>query len=112
MSRFEPRDGNSSRDGIHPEMPRNLPSCDNTLDLSGLIARTRGIQKWLKRAHPSCFANQEHLNEGSKERAYWHYGYMVALNDALKLLTGDGPLSHDTPELGTSSACSSVLPDG
>ncbi len=28
---------------------------------------------------------QRHLDEGTVERAYWHYGYMVALRDVLRL---------------------------
>lgn len=29
---------------------------------------------------------QKHLDNGSVERTYWHYGYMVALKDVLKQL--------------------------
>jgi hypothetical protein len=67
-------------------------STDHVSDLSPLIERTKGINKWLMDVGPSCFAEQRHLNAGSVERVYWHYGYMVALNDALRILTGEAPL--------------------
>jgi hypothetical protein len=62
---------------------------------------------------PSCFAEQGHLNEGTAERAYWHYGYMVALNDALSILTGEGPLTEvrDSQLPGTRSSYSQAVPD-
>ena len=67
-------------------------STDHVSDLSPLVERAKGIHKWLTEVRPSCFAEQQHLNEGTVERAYWHYGYMVALNDALRILTGEAPL--------------------
>jgi hypothetical protein len=69
-------------------------STDYVNDLSPLANRARGILKWLKRTDSACFSEQRHLDEGSEERVYWHYGYMVALNDALKLLAGEAPLSR------------------
>ena len=33
-----------------------------------------------------CVSEQRHLSEGSRERAYWRYGYMVALRDVLRFL--------------------------
>ena len=42
------------------------------------------------RADPGGGAVQEqrHLDAGTPEREYWHYGYMVALRDVIRLLTG------------------------
>lgn len=34
----------------------------------------------------SCWVLQHHLDEGTPERAYWHYGYYVALVDVLQIL--------------------------
>lgn len=48
--------------------------------------RADGIEEWLRTTAPECFQEQSHLTEGTRERAYWHYGYMVALRDALRLL--------------------------
>lgn len=88
-------------------------STDHVSDLSTLIERTKGINEWLMNASPSCFAEQRHLKDGSVERAYWHYGYMVALSDAVRILTGTSPLSagRDNRRPGTNSSCSPASPD-
>jgi hypothetical protein len=44
------------------------------------------MQEWLNENHRAVFNDQKHLDEGTPERAYWHYGYMVALRDILKLM--------------------------
>lgn len=54
---------------------------------ASLVQRERSLSEWLKRNHPEVVADQKHLDEGSVERAYWHYGYMVALRDVMRLLT-------------------------
>lgn len=54
-----------------------------------LMTRLDGQQEWLFRNHPEVFTEQKHLDEGSIERAYWHYGYMVALRDVIQFLTLD-----------------------
>lgn len=41
---------------------------------------------WVAGNAPHVTVEQKHLDEGSAERAYWHYGYMVALRDVLNLL--------------------------
>jgi hypothetical protein len=40
-------------------------------------------------------AEQKHLDQGSDERVYWHYGYASALQDVLRLLQGaaNGPVN-------------------
>ena len=55
-----------------------------------LERRIRNMSAWLKENGPDCTAEQAHLDEGSRERVYWHYGYMVALKDVLKLLERTG----------------------
>ena len=35
-----------------------------------------------------CGHIQAHLDAGTSEQAYWHYGYAVALQDVLALLGG------------------------
>lgn len=62
---------------------------------------------------PSCFSEQKHLNDGTTERAYWHYGYMVALSDALRILTSASPLTEgrDNPPLDMRNSCSPASPD-
>jgi hypothetical protein len=45
-----------------------------------------GIKEWLAENFPECFTEQKHLDQGSAERTYWHYGYLCALRDTLKLI--------------------------
>jgi hypothetical protein len=51
-----------------------------------LQKRADTIDAWLSETGSSCKVDQRHCEEGTVERAYWHYGYMVALRDALDLL--------------------------
>jgi hypothetical protein len=51
-----------------------------------LQKRADAIDAWLSEIGTSCKVEQRHCEEGTVERAYWHYGYMVALRDALDLL--------------------------
>jgi len=46
-----------------------------------LNRRIAKLSTWLDRHAPYCREEQAHLDEGSRERAYWHYGYVVALGD-------------------------------
>ena len=59
--------------------------------------RMNATRKWLRDNSSACFTEQKHLDEGSQERAYWHYGYMVALRDVMRFLAQD-------PETNTHSA--------
>ena len=51
-----------------------------------LRQRIQALKAWLEQAAPRCTAEQRHLEEGTVERIYWHYGYLVALQDALDLI--------------------------
>ena len=51
-----------------------------------LQLRRNGLRKWLAEQAPNCDREQAHLDSGTSERVYWHYGYAVALRDALALL--------------------------
>jgi hypothetical protein len=51
-----------------------------------LKKRIGELDKWLKQNCPDCPTEQAHLTEGSREQAYWYYGYMVALRDVLTRL--------------------------
>lgn len=55
-----------------------------------LDRRIKNITAWLKETAPECLSEQAHLDEGSRERTYWHYGYLVALMDMRKLLERTG----------------------
>ncbi len=56
--------------------------------------RIAGIEEWLKELHPDCFIEQAHLDVDTKERAYWHYGYLMALQDALTQISGNETTLH------------------
>ena len=57
------------------------------IDLPPLIDRVqqrhKGQIKWLKENYPDICEEQKHLDSGSIERGYWHYGYAMALRDIL-----------------------------
>lgn len=52
-----------------------------------LSKRVKSTGQWLRKNAPNCFQEQKHLEEGTAERAYWHYGYMAAIEDVLNLLS-------------------------
>lgn len=39
------------------------------------------LRRWLAETAPHVEREQRHLQEGAAERAYWHYGYYVAVRD-------------------------------
>jgi hypothetical protein len=49
--------------------------------------RAEGIKVMLKEKYPKIPVEQKHLDEESAERGYWHYGYLSALEDALRLMS-------------------------
>ena len=51
-----------------------------------LRMRAEGIDAWLARIDRPCKSEQKHCEEGTVERVYWHYGYMVAIKDVLDFL--------------------------
>jgi hypothetical protein len=57
-----------------------------TLD-EDMDRRIAGLAEWLQKNAPEI-NQQRHLDDGSRERAYWHYGYLVALRDLRDLLRG------------------------
>jgi hypothetical protein len=57
-------------------------------EIAKIELRIRDLSKWLEENAPNCGTDQKHLEEGSQERAYWHFGYMVALRDTLRIFTG------------------------
>ena len=54
--------------------------------LSSLVrTRADNIRAFLQQTVPNISSEQRHLDEGSAERSYWHYGYLSALEDIIKL---------------------------
>jgi hypothetical protein len=58
--------------------------------IADLKKRRDDLSAWLKKEDPTCFSQQKHLEEGTGERVYWHYGYLTAVRDALELLSPQG----------------------
>lgn len=54
--------------------------------VEALSTRAEAISRWLSEHAPDCDASQKHLEEGTAERAYWHFGYVSAVQDFLRLL--------------------------
>jgi hypothetical protein len=68
------------------------PDC--VQDLSAVERRIKDTAEWLKKNGGNFSSEQKHLDEGSQERIYWHYGYLVALKDMMRFLTGEAPPSR------------------
>jgi hypothetical protein len=71
-------------------------------DLSDIEKRVADLREWLQKNAPASLSEQKHLEEGTQERIYWHYGYMVALRDVLRFLT-----ESDTPNQKPYNVCKS-----
>jgi hypothetical protein len=54
-----------------------------------MVARKRAeeLRRWLASNAPECPVEQKHLDQGTAERAYWHYGYLSALQDVLRFIS-------------------------
>jgi hypothetical protein len=63
----------------------SVPDCFR--DISEIQKRAKDLREWLQQNAPASLTEQKHLDEGTRERVYWHYGYMVALRDVLRFLT-------------------------
>jgi hypothetical protein len=51
-------------------------------ELDTLLERRAGdLSTWLTENAPYCSKEQAHLAAGSREQAYWHHGYAMALRD-------------------------------
>ena len=70
---------------------------DSIADIKVVQDRIEALRGWLRANGRGCSVEQKHLNKGSQERIYWHYGYMVALRDVLHLLTVDQPPKDCSP---------------
>jgi hypothetical protein len=41
-----------------------------------LSGKADALERWLAKHAPYCDTFQRHLDEGTIEQAYWHYGYI------------------------------------
>jgi hypothetical protein len=51
-----------------------------------IYERIAKLDAWLAEQIVDVKDEQAHLNEGSRERLYWNYGYMMALKDVIRRL--------------------------
>lgn len=51
--------------------------------------RHDAIKAELVEVAPYAFTDGRHLDANTPERAYWHLGYIAALSDVLRLLSGE-----------------------
>lgn len=67
---------------IMDEAPKHEP-----IDaLDALRERADRLESWLRENAPEVAREQGHLDAGSAARAYWSYGYLVALRDVLNAM--------------------------
>jgi len=60
-------------------------NCISDAQKEALSAKADAIGRWLREHAPYCEASHKHLEEGTVERAFWHFGYVSALRDFLRL---------------------------
>jgi hypothetical protein len=74
------------------ELVSKKTEANNVMNLTKLtqVLRTRiaTLTRWVNRHCPDCETEQAHLEEGTREQAYWNYGYLVALRDILRKVSG------------------------
>jgi hypothetical protein len=54
--------------------------------MQAISDKVAGLTQWLAENAPQCEMAQKHLDEGSVEQAYWHYGYLCALRDVVSAI--------------------------
>ena len=52
------------------------------------------LGEWLEAQGLDIRSDHAHVDEGSRDRLYWRYGYFVGLKHALALLTNRGATVH------------------
>lgn len=80
----------------------SAPECFR--DISAIERRVSDLREWLEKNAPESLSEQKHLDEGTQERVYWTYGYMVALRDVLRFLTNTDKPSRIPYSADTSSS--------
>jgi hypothetical protein len=61
-------------------------SCIEPEGMGAIAGKAAELTAWMANNAPNCEREQKHLDEGSVERAYWHYGYLCALKDVIALI--------------------------
>lgn len=52
-----------------------------------IVERIAAMEEWMRQYGSCALREQRHLERDSIERAYWNYGYLMALREALALVT-------------------------
>lgn len=60
--------------------------------MRAISQRLAEMTDWLAQNASYCETAQKHLDDGTAERAYWHYGYLCALRDVVSMISR--PLSR------------------
>ncbi len=60
--------------------------CINEASVKAIAARAASLTDWLAQNAPACETSQKHLEPGTVEQTYWHYGYLCASRDVLALI--------------------------
>jgi hypothetical protein len=54
--------------------------------IQAIFDKAETLKQWLNENAPDCELSQKHLDPGTVEQVYWHYGYLCALKDVLTLV--------------------------
>lgn len=57
--------------------------------IQAIFDKAEALARWLAENARSCETAQKHLDPGTLEQAYWHYGYLCALKDMLALVDSE-----------------------
>ena len=66
----------------------------STKVVQDLRTRIATLTRWLDRHCPDCETEQAHRQDGSREQMYWNYGYLAALRDLVRKITGGTPRAN------------------
>ena len=56
------------------------------MEIEQIRKRMVDLDCWLRKSGSEVFDDQHHLDHGTIEQLYWHYGQYIALRDALEIL--------------------------
>ena len=57
--------------------------------IQAISSKAEALKQWLAENAPGCAISQMHLEQGTAEQAYWHYGYFCALRDILTIIDSE-----------------------
>ena len=67
-------------------------------DFEDVRERADELAAWISESSSDLVGEQRQLQVGSREHAYWHYGYMVALRDVLRFMEDSRMLEESRPD--------------